>query len=410
MKNLIVVSNFFDYPSGPSNTLLHLLRGMGQFFDNIYLISTLPKHFLPNSEIAITQFLPKNVRIIHIPRTNMETLVYGLNVKNSRQVLGKILKNTILKLTNKKNNDFYLYIASDVFNLISLGESTSKEFLCGYNIFFNFAPLQIVKSYTNFEDFFVLDFWKNVFLSIATQKIDLSAVKYVKKILAHTEYQKSLYIKELGIHNKNVVIFPHLIDIDFVRRLASNCKISSLKDSYIFIYVGRLVKEKGIHILLEAFTKVSTKEPNVRLLIVGKGPLSNLVLKYKKKLGPKCQWLGEKTYPETLKLINLSNVLVLPSLHEMFGFVILEAMALGKPVIVTKVGGIKELVESKAGILIEPNSVEALSDAMLQICDGRSQTKEEIQQFVRQHFDVKKRAKEFVKILERYGKTYALRN
>jgi hypothetical protein len=190
MKNLIVVSNFFDYPSGPSNTLLHLLRGVGQFFDDIYLISTLPKHFLPNSEIAITQFLPKNVRIIHIPRTNMETLVYGYNVKNSRQVLGKILKNTILKLTNK-NNDFYLYIASDVFNLISLGESTSKEFLCGYNIFFNFAPLQIVKSYTNFEDFFVLDFWKNVFLSIATQKIDLSAVKYVKKYLPTQNTRKA---------------------------------------------------------------------------------------------------------------------------------------------------------------------------------------------------------------------------
>jgi glycosyltransferase involved in cell wall biosynthesis len=341
----------------------------------------------------------------------MQTLVYGLS-SYRKKILGNMLRKTILKIYERHNDyNFYLYLASDIFNLSSLGEVSSTNFFVGYNVLLNFAPLPVVLDYTRLGDVFTTEFLKNVLLSAITEQIDLQAVKYIERILAHTKFQKELYVKFRGISESSVTIFPHLIDVDLVRRTALSSNYNERgwpipkKDIFTVIYVGRLVKEKGIHILLEAFSLALRRGCSGRLIVLGRGPLRTLVMKYEKKLGNNLLWLGEKMYPEALKLklISLSDALILPSLHEMFGFAILEALSLGKPVIVSRVGGIPEVVKPPCGSLVNPGDVEMLSDAILHICSNGYHNNIACSDQYVNNFNTEVRAKYFVEFIERYG-------
>ena|GEM_PF-5047164 len=91
---LIVVSSDFDIPSGPSNALFHLLRGISKYFNYIYVISTSTVMKSPlNANFYISSyFLPSNVSIMRVPRIErMQTLVYGLSSykKNIRKYVTK---------------------------------------------------------------------------------------------------------------------------------------------------------------------------------------------------------------------------------------------------------------------------------------------------------------------------------
>ena len=98
------------------------------------------------------------------------------------------------------------------------------------------------------------EFLKNVLLSTITKQIDLQAVKYIDRILAHTKFQKELYVRFRGISESSIIIFPHLIDVDLVRRIALSSNYNEhrwsipKKDVFTAIYVGRLVGEGDSYI------------------------------------------------------------------------------------------------------------------------------------------------------------------
>ena len=123
------------------------------------------------------------------------------------------------------------------------------------------------------------------------------------------------------------------------------------------IFVGRLAAEKGIAGLLEALTLVSL-EHRPSLVIVGDGPLkAELDAKVRQLgLGDLVTFLGRLSEADTLAEIARSDVLVLPSFMEGLPIVLMEAMALGKPVVATRVAGIPELVvDGETGLLFTPS-------------------------------------------------------
>ena len=136
-------------------------------------------------------------------------------------------------------------------------------------------------------------------------------------------------------------------------------------------FVGRLSEEKAIPTLLAAFALVKQQVPNSVLSVVGTGPLEQELKAYAFSLGitEQVRFAGYLSNPfEALKQFDL---FVLPSRTEGCPIVILEAMAMGLPVVATRVGGNPELVaDGESGLLVPPNDPKAMADAILKILTG----------------------------------------
>lgn len=136
-----------------------------------------------------------------------------------------------------------------------------------------------------------------------------------------------------------------------------------------FLCVGRISSEKGHLILLEAFSRVAARHPEARLVLAGDGPLRPLVEARIADLGLQSHvrisgWISSETVRAE---ILAARVLVQPSLQEGLPVVLMEAMAMGRPVISTYVAGIPELVvPGEVGWLVPAGDADALADAMEQ--------------------------------------------
>ena len=134
----------------------------------------------------------------------------------------------------------------------------------------------------------------------------------------------------------------------------------SLLDKPIVMFVGNLIKRKNVDSLLEA--KKATKS-DYYLVVVGDGPLyKKLTKKVEEENIPDVIFTGSRTDVE--KIIPSCDVLVLPSFSESFGLVLIEALACGKPVIGSDVGGITEIINDDVGLLVDPNNVTSIANAI----------------------------------------------
>jgi colanic acid/amylovoran biosynthesis glycosyltransferase len=131
------------------------------------------------------------------------------------------------------------------------------------------------------------------------------------------------------------------------------------------IFVGRLSSEKGIAGLIEAFA--ATASPLLGLTIVGDGPLGPELRGQVERAGlsPRVRFAGRLPEADTLAAIAQSDILVLPSFMEGLPIVLMEALALGKPVIASRVAGIPELVrDGETGLLFDPSDWGELTSAI----------------------------------------------
>jgi len=129
-------------------------------------------------------------------------------------------------------------------------------------------------------------------------------------------------------------------------------------------------EKKGLDVLLRAFALIHDKEPSLKLMLVGDGPLRGQLEDLASTLGiaKKVEFLGRQGRTQVADLLHSCEVFVLPSRSEPFGIAIIEAMACEKPVISTKVGGIPEIIEhGRNGILIEPDDPKALTEALIML-------------------------------------------
>lgn len=130
------------------------------------------------------------------------------------------------------------------------------------------------------------------------------------------------------------------------------------------VAVGRLSPEKGHRVLIEA-AEIVRRRQDIRYLLVGdgslRGSLSGLVAE--RRLEEHVRFLGFRN--DIPEILSASDLLVLPSLSEGLPWVLLEAMAAGKPVIASDVGGVREvLVEGETGRLVPPGDPQALANVL----------------------------------------------
>jgi glycosyltransferase involved in cell wall biosynthesis len=129
--------------------------------------------------------------------------------------------------------------------------------------------------------------------------------------------------------------------------------------------VGWLTEVKGHRILIEAAARVKAEHPRLHVVIVGSGNLREELTASAaaRGVGDRVHLLGErKDIPECLAAM---DVFALPSLNEGMGRALVEAMAAGRPVVATRVGGVLAIVDDgRTGLLVPPGDPEALADAL----------------------------------------------
>ncbi|MBS1705747.1 MAG: glycosyltransferase family 4 protein [Armatimonadetes bacterium] len=143
----------------------------------------------------------------------------------------------------------------------------------------------------------------------------------------------------------------------------------ALPDEKIVMYVGRFVREKGIHVLLNAASAVLAQEPDTKFVIVGGGNRDN----YEKfvrwyGLEEKVLFTGFMANRSLHQVYRVADVAVFPSLYEPFGIVALEGMAAGAAVVASDAGGLREVVlHDQTGTLHYAGNAESLAWSILRV-------------------------------------------
>ena len=173
---------------------------------------------------------------------------------------------------------------------------------------------------------------------------------------------------------KEVVVIPNGVDS---KKFHPNWNRERLREElgieeeHIILSVGRISYRKGIHVLLNAMKILTEEVDDIRLIIIGEGEMS-LFLRTQARLldiEDRVSFMGYVPSQQLPKFFGVTDIFVLPSITaEAFGIVLLEAMASGKPIVATNVGGIPEVVESsKSGILVGPGDEYALAKVIFSL-------------------------------------------
>ncbi|MDE1867953.1 MAG: glycosyltransferase family 4 protein, partial [Thaumarchaeota archaeon] len=137
-----------------------------------------------------------------------------------------------------------------------------------------------------------------------------------------------------------------------------------------FVYVGRLVFYKNIEVAIRAIEIVKKTEPEIKLTIIGSGPHENSLKNLVKKIGleQNIEFKGYVSAQEKSRLITESNALVFPSLCEGFGLVILEAFDQSRPVLVSNIRPMSDIVSHEEnGFILDPYNENQWADCLLRI-------------------------------------------
>lgn len=127
-------------------------------------------------------------------------------------------------------------------------------------------------------------------------------------------------------------------------------------------YVGRLAPQKGVAVLLEAFARCRA---TASLLIVGDGPQRSMLERRARALRGEVRFTGFIPHVDVPAVLRHADVLVLPSVYEELGSVLVEAMAVGLPVVAGRVGGVPDLVrDGRNGLLVPPGDPAAFAGAI----------------------------------------------
>jgi glycosyltransferase involved in cell wall biosynthesis len=149
-----------------------------------------------------------------------------------------------------------------------------------------------------------------------------------------------------------------------------------LADPPVVGFVGRLSREKGVHVLLRAFAEARLSVPAARLLVVGDGPERGRLMAFARELGVggAVRWTGHLDHEAMERALEAAWVQAVPSiLEEPFGLVAAEAMMRGTAVAAAGHGGLSEIVrDGETGVLTTPGDPTALASALASLLGDRA--------------------------------------
>jgi len=201
------------------------------------------------------------------------------------------------------------------------------------------------------------------------------ASHWCDRIVCVSEFHKKWALR-LAIANKNKIIAINN-GIPENRILPSRDKGSVLKEinltnEIVILFTGRLAPQKGVEYLLKSVPIIASKiNMPFKILIIGEGPLRYYLDEIVEKLniGRYVKFLGFRK--DIGDLLNISDIVVFPSLWEGLSIALLEAMAAGKPIITTTIGSNLEVVKSEeTALLVPPKNSESIAEAVIRLINN----------------------------------------
>lgn len=169
-------------------------------------------------------------------------------------------------------------------------------------------------------------------------------------------------LREWGVPEQHLEVIPNGVD---TRKFIP----SNNKKNPIILYVGTLTENKGVHYLINAFKMIAANIPEYRLQIIGEGEYLPSLIQLCKgtSIENRIEFTGAQSPNRVAEHMRNASILVLPSLSEGLGVVLIEALASGVPVVGTNVGGIPDIITSEVGKLVPAGDAKALAKSLLEL-------------------------------------------
>jgi len=195
------------------------------------------------------------------------------------------------------------------------------------------------------------------------------------RVIAISEAVRKHLLDDFGVDDNKVKLIYNGIDLSKFSDDSSaeekaefKTKIG-LKDGKVVGIISRLSDVKGHEYLFEAIAMVAKKYPGIQLLVVGDGPLKEKFIKKVKALGISDKVFFRASTYNVAKYLSIIDIFAMPTLQEGLGLSIIEAMAMGKPVIASDVAGVRTLIkDGETGLLVlarDPNAIKNAIERLL---------------------------------------------
>lgn len=213
--------------------------------------------------------------------------------------------------------------------------------------------------------------WENIQKSLSILRTWTRSVvlRNAKIIIAGNQDAKKL-VQTWGYHGKVFVLPQFGVDTDLFHPI----NMQNQRNEFVFGYIGRVVFEKGVKVLFDAVAAVIKEGHTVRLLICGSGSDEEALKQYVWELGigNNVDWVGYVEYNDVPDILGRLDALVLPSQtvprkwKEQFGHVLIEAMAMGIPIIGSSSGAIPEVI-GRDDLIFQEGKYQDLANIMKRI-------------------------------------------
>jgi glycosyltransferase involved in cell wall biosynthesis len=198
-------------------------------------------------------------------------------------------------------------------------------------------------------------------------------VQSARRLLVVSEDLGRVATQSYGAQSDRIRVIPNGCDASIFHtgdRNAARDALGLKQDADVVLYVGRLVAEKGLFELLDACRTLSATRPNLQLVLVGEGPLQDeLSARIAADASLQVRLAGAQPPADVARWMAASNLVTLPSYSEGHPNVLVEALACGRPVVATAVGGIPEVVDASSGVLVPVRDVPALASGLAQVLE-----------------------------------------
>ncbi len=201
-----------------------------------------------------------------------------------------------------------------------------------------------------------------------SRRLTRPVLRFATRLLTVSEDLARIATTEYGAARARIRVIPNGCDAAVFRRRPRAAARSALQvpqDAELVLYVGRLVAEKGLRELLAAAAMLRSRRPRSRVVLVGDGPMrSELEAAVAKLPAGAVQLCGALAPPLVADWMSASDLVTLPSYSEGHPNVLVEALACGRAVVATPVGGVLEIVDAESGLLVPPRDAPALAEGI----------------------------------------------
>jgi glycosyltransferase involved in cell wall biosynthesis len=346
---LIIISPFrFDNLETAKNYINILFEPINDLYDSIFIIARI-------KDTKITKFQKKKKKIFKL---NKKLFIYSITFYHGPNELVKKAPNLIydiLKISKLFKKDIFVFRGTDVVSLI-----------LGFLFYIQRKPwgIQLIGDPAEVYNKNNL----NINYSFLLRKIFEFGQRFLTKKAKVVGYVSKYYLQKKYQPSKNALVFSFSdVYIPDKNLLKEPKHYLGFKEPIKLIFIGSLEqKYKGLDVLLRALVICLHKFPYIYLNVVGEGKYKLEYIKLCEKLGlsgiVKFKGFVNNVY-EVIKLIDESDLFILPSFTEGLPRAMIEAMARGLPCIGTRVGGITELISKDD--MVEPGNVKKLAELIL---------------------------------------------